>query len=293
MRAASARSARQDPPLIDIWHQFRHFSRQNGGYGMNGSDLRVRVLVPQEWFTNPPRTLVIGSGPFARALTGIFAAGSLDFNVLTADPASDEDGGYPRVLERLERVCLVADERISGSEALQLHGATWEWVKKLTSAGDQHELTFVFIAGGDSKTFEEALALGLGVAAIDPATTGHGIWRMGDSLEGLLSLFGRIRPMDLLPLRARRAADVRHVALARLRTAIAQDDPSIASEAARDVLSTFSGQEYHLDLFCRHPSHRHGNLLRTWLNSAVTGSVTPDWLSTGREQFPVWLTETN
>ena len=62
-------------------------------------------------------------------------------------------------------------------------------------------------------------------------------------------------------------------------------------EAAQDLLNAFTRQEFLLDIFCRAPSHRHGNLLRGWLNGAVTGSVTPEWWSAGKLEVPGWLIE--
>jgi hypothetical protein len=258
-----------------------------------GSDTpRDSRPIPAEWLSVPPETLVVGSGPYAAALASVMGTASLDARKLAACPEPNEQGGYPRVLEYLERMFFVLGTNQSAADALRCHEDAWNWVVKLTSAGDQHALSFIFILPAEvSSDYESALAIGLGVAKIDPATTGHSVWRRSGSLTKLLDVVSRTQPMDLLPLRARRLADARHAALGALRAAVAGGDRLKAADAARQALSVFSGHEHHLDIFCRPPSHRHGNLLRGWLNASVTDGVTPDWLITGRNHLLEWLLE--
>jgi hypothetical protein len=166
----------------------------------------------------------------------------------------------------------------------------WDWVKKLTRAGDQHDLAVLFILPVDaSDTYVDAIAVGLGVRDIDPVTTGHAVWRPSGALPELIGVLAKIRPKDWVSMQARQASDSRHTALARLHDAIARDNFSVVKEAACNVASTFSGHEYQLDLFCRPPSHHHGKLLRAWLKEAVTNSVTPDGWADRRKQIAEWL----
>ncbi len=240
----------------------------------------------------PPVSLVVGRGPYAVALATILGTEAITSGQLSAGLEPNDGGGYPQVLESLAQVVFVVSESMPAAEVIENHRAVWHWVGKLSSAGDQHELAILFVLPADvAQGFEDVLAVGLGVPRIDPAVTGHAVWRCAGSLSELIDVLTGIRPMDLLPLRARWAADTKHTAMAGLRATLVQVNPTAISEAARQVLATFSGQEYLLDLFCRPPSHRHGNLLRNWLNAAVTNTVTPDWLKVARNQLDGWLTE--
>lgn len=216
----------------------------------------------------------------------------IPFDQLHAGPESNLGGGYPRVLENIKQGFLVVSEDMSPADALRCHKSIWNWIGKLSSAGDQHELAFLFVLPENaSKEFEDALAVGICVPMIDPAATGHGVWRCSGEFSELLDLVTATHPMDLLPLMARRSADSRRLALTRLRAAAMHDDPTAIGAAVQAVVDAFSAAEHRLDLFCRPPSHRHGNLLRTWLNAGVTGRVTPDWYITGKNQLPAWLVE--
>lgn len=246
--------------------------------------------LPGDWQTSPPQSLVVGDGPYTAALATLLGTASIPLALLNAPPEPNERGGYTRVLNELERVFLVVPEDMQPAEALHCHHSLWGLVEKLSSAGDHHDLAFLFILPPDaSRSYEEGLAIGLAVPEIDPATTGHAVWRRSGPLSGLLDLVASIQPMDLPPLRARQARDTRHAALARMRAAIAQDSPSVGKEAARAVLDAFLDHEYHLDQFCRPPWHSHGNLLRTWLGASVTSPVTQDWWAASKQHVPEWL----
>lgn len=248
--------------------------------------------IPDELRYAPPESLVAGVGPYSAVMAAILGTVAIPFDRLHAGPESNSCGGYPRVLEALRRALLVVPEGMSTSEALQCHQSVWDWVGKLSSGGDQHDLAFLFVLPENaSRGFEEALAVGLSVPMIHPATTGHAVWRRSGALSELLDLVATTRPMDLLSLMARRVVDVKRLALTRLCVAVAQDDPTAIVAAVQAVLGAFHAAEYHLDLFCGPPSHRHGNLLRAWLNAGVTGPVTQDWCATGRNQLSVWLAE--
>ena len=248
------------------------------------------IPIPNEWLVDPPGTLLAGEGPYAQAVATGLGTGTISLGQLKAGPEANDGGGYSQVLERLALVILVVSESMSAAEAIQCHRAAWDWVGKLSSARDQHELAFLFILPADaSQEFEDALAVGLGVTQIDPASTGHAVWRRSGSLSEMQHVLANIRPMDLLPLLARRAANAKHTAIAALRALLTQDNPIAVSEAALQVSAAFSGHEYLLDLFCRAPSHRHGNLLRGWLNEAVTSPVTQDWLAASKQHLAQWL----
>jgi hypothetical protein len=193
-------------------------------------------------------------------------------------------------LQGLKWVFLVVPEAMPAAEALRCHQEVWEWVEKLSPEREQHDLAFLFILPpGASQSYEGTLAAGLIVSEIDPATSGHAVWRRSGALSDLLALVRRTRPMDVVRLRRRRASDVRHIALAKLKTAATQHDPRQGMEAALGVLAVFRGQEYHLDLFCHTPCHKNANLLREWLNTAVTSTVTPVGWDEQRVKIADWL----
>jgi len=246
--------------------------------------------IPEQLLASPPESLVAGDGPYAAALATVLGTECLHLDQLQAGPASNPDGKYPLVFEDLARAVLVVRESTSAAEALRSHESVWRWVAKLAPDGDQHELAFLFVVPPEtSNGFEDALAAGLSLDRIVPATTGHAVWRRSGSLQEMIEVLSQIRPMDLLPLKARRAADGKRSALAKLRKAAAQREFSTARDAARDVLDAFSGREYLLDIFCAPPNHQNGNLLRSWLRKAVTEAVTPEAWITQRQQVAGWL----
>jgi hypothetical protein len=250
----------------------------------------MSLAIPNEWQFTPPEAFVAGDGPYAAALATVLGAKAISLDHLASGPGSTDHGGYLQVFDKLARVFLVIPEQMSAAEAIQFHQSVWDWIGKLASAGDQHELAFVFVLPVDaSKRFEAALAAGLGLPRIDPASTGHAAWRRSGSLTELLSLLASIQPMDLVPIRARRAADAMHASLAKLHAAAAISDGNALREAARDVVAAFSGSEYLLDVFCTPPSHQHGNLLRSWLKTVVTESVNPQEWMDGMKKLAGWL----
>jgi hypothetical protein len=239
---------------------------------------------------NPPETLVVGDGCYAKVLAACLEAGVLSLQELSADSSVCFDNGFPRVLENLKRAILVVSNSMAPADALRCHGSVWNWVERLSSAGDQHDLEFLFILPSeDFSHYEDALALGLGVDRIDPATTCHAVWRRSGSLAELLVVLSKIQPTDLLVLRARQRSDIKRRALKKLHQSLVQDDPLVTGTAAREALAVFAGQEYNFDIFCRPPSHENGNLLRRWLNVGVTNPVTPEWQAEGRKHLAEWL----
>lgn len=233
--------------------------------------------IPTDWQYDPPEAFVAGDGPYASALASVLGTVPVRIYQLEAGPATTKSGGFSRVFDNLKWVLLVVPEAMPASEALQCHKQVWEWVEKLSSEGEQHELAFLFvIPSGVSQNYEESLAAGLVLASIDPEATGHAVWMRSGSLMELLDLIKRTHPSDAVSMRARRASDSRHIALSQLRNALSQTDPSLCRDAAKAVRAVFGGQEYHLDLFCRPPAHQNGNRLRKWLNDTVTGAVTPE-----------------
>lgn len=194
------------------------------------------------------------------------------------------------MLGDLQLVFLVMSANQSAADALRWHNAVWEWVMKLSPNGDQHELAMVFIVlAGDAARTTEALLTGLGLAGTDQAAAGHAIIPMDAPLADILAEVVRIQPMDLPPLRARQAADSRHASLRGLRCALEAGDSMESRAAAIRVIQAFGGHEYLLDLFCRPPSHRNGNLLRGWLNELVTSGVTPQNAHTVDDGPLAWL----
>src|ERR1035441_4044200 len=200
--------------------------------------------IPNEWLVDPPATLLAGEGPYARAVAAGLGTSAISLGQLMAGPELNARAGYCQVLDSLAQVILVLSESMSPAEAIRCHRAAWDWVGKLSSARDQHELAFLFILPADaSQEFEDALAVSLGVSQIDPASTGHAVWRRSGSLSEMHQVLANIRPTDLLPLRARQAANAKHTAIAGLRALLTQDSPTAVSHAARQILLAFSGHE--------------------------------------------------
>ena len=250
------------------------------------------AAIPVQWRYAPPRSLVVGDGPYAKALATTLGTASLSLSDLAVGPARNDRGGYPRVFEGLTRVLLVVPEGAVPVDAIGCHRAVWYWVEEISSLGEEHELAFFFVLPADAPaSSEKSLAIGLGISAMDPATTGHAAWRRSGSLSGMLELLASVRPIDLLLLRARRRVNARHAAIAQLCSAMVANDLSEGREAVREVLGVFAGQEYQLDLFCRPPSHQHGNYLRAWLNGAVTDPGTQEWWNVGSEHIGDWLVQ--
>jgi hypothetical protein len=246
--------------------------------------------IPDDWQETPPQGLVVGDGPYTAALAAVLGIEYAPLALLNFQAQPNDRGGHRRMLDQLASVFLVVPEDMQPAEALHCHCQVWSLVEKLSSAGEQHDLAFLFVLPADApRSYEKSLALGLAIPEITPATTGHAVCRRSSSLSQLRNLAASTTPMDLPPLRARQSRDTRHVALARLRASVQQDDPSAATAAARQVLEAFSEQEYHLDQFCRPPGHPNGNLLRVWLSIAVTKPVTPDWWSVSKQQLTDWL----
>jgi hypothetical protein len=242
--------------------------------------------MPNSWLEEPPAILVVGEGAYASALAQILEAAHVESNKLLAGPEPNEAGAYSQVLGALERVFLVAGINNSATDLLRAHDALWDWVEKLSPDADQHELAILFvIPAGTSGNLPAALAVGLGLERFEPSIAGHAVVSMEDPLDHLLQAACSLQPLDLPPVRARQASDLRHATLRALAVAETPHDRHIA---AKKVMEAFQGREYLLDLFCRPPSHRNGNQLRTWLNGIVTGRVTPynksaesplDWLN--------------
>ncbi|HRI12305.1 MAG TPA: hypothetical protein PLX89_04800 [Verrucomicrobiota bacterium] len=200
--------------------------------------------------------------------------------------AKPEAGGLPQVLNRLDKAILVAESSHSAADLLQLHAALWRWIEKLSPAGEQHEVAILFVMQpllGDA--FAGSLALGLGLELFVPSL-GHGVARMGDSLESLCRTASTIRPCDLPPLLARQAGNARHKLIRKL---IKAESPNDLVDAARAVSEGFRGQEYLLDLFCRPPGHRNGNLFRAWLREAVRGGISFETIGDAKSSLATWL----
>ena len=226
---------------------------------------------PETWLREPPTTLVVGDGPYAQALATTVGAAVIGPQEILAGPAPTEDEGHPQVLRRLGRAIIVAGINHSAADLVVLHDALWRWIEKLSPEGDQHELAILFVLPPTGDALVQPLAAGLGLSHFERGVPGHGLALMDDNLSDLLAKAAAIVPQDLPPLRARRAADERYAALDALRKAVS-DEALVAG--ARRVLEAFRGQQYLIDIFCRPPSHRHGNQLRRWLNGIVTGQVT-------------------
>lgn len=234
--------------------------------------------IPELWFQAPPRTLLAGDGPYASGLAPGLGAAILRLAQLEGGPSPKPDGAYDHPLDNLESALMLVPEGMSPAETICHHQWLWDWIEKLTSAKDCHPVSFVFILDSAAPTdFDRALATGLAMHTMDPRTYGHAVWRRSGTTDSLTTLLRATLPRDLQTLRGRCAADARSKAIATFAALLKANADHIAiSRAANQIASAFKDHEYDLDMFCLPPCHRNGNVFRQWLQSAVTGSVTPD-----------------
>lgn len=80
--------------------------------------------IPADWLSDPPETLVAGSGPYAAALAFILGTVSWPLDDFSARPQPALEGGFPRVLEKLKRAFLIVGDSTSAAEALQCHSCS-------------------------------------------------------------------------------------------------------------------------------------------------------------------------
>lgn len=247
----------------------------------------MAARIPDEWLSDPPYTLVVGDGAYAAALAVVFGASLIEPETLLTVPEEPDQGGLPLVLTELERVIFVLGARLSTAESLGWHEALWRWVERLSPKGDEHDIAVLFILPDVTcDSLGAALAVGLGLQTIEPATTGHGIARMSDSLHSICTILAAIQPMDLPPLRARKRADERHSALHALRAAETAKELRMS---AQRVAEAFQRHEYLLDLFCRPPGHPNGNFFREWLHEAVSGAISFEKIDDAKSSLATWL----
>ncbi len=253
--------------------------------------MTVSATSISEWLACPPESLVIGECPYAKALAFVLGTVPISHESLTAEP-SECLGGSPLVFESLRHCFVVVSDNMAASEAIRCHDLVWHWVESISSVHELHELSILFVVPPSGiSSYEQALAVGLATPQTDLWAAGHGVCSCSSSLVQLLTLVAKIRPADLQTHRARLRSDTRRVGLSRLRAAVLDSTEGDVTSALADVLTLFRGQEVHLDLFCRPPSHRNANQFRNWLVSAETEGVTSDWWKRGRLGLRDWLQE--
>ena len=247
--------------------------------------------IPNDWFSEPPRLLVVGGGPYANSLAQVLGAAQLALECLEGGPERNEGGGFSRVLDHLETVFLVMPDAIAPAEALWHHHWIWDWIEKLTLGREFHEVAVIFILGAEvPASFDLALATSLAVVAVDPAICGHAIWRSSGELPDLIKVARQLIRKDLQALRCRRSVNVQCKSLRAL-VAVAQSDADDKawSSVVNSVADAFRSRNNYLnmDLFCVPPCHRNGHLLRQLLHAAVTEPVTPDIKRRAKELIPL------
>jgi len=239
--------------------------------------------LPEAWLFDPPKILVLGEGAYSHALSRVLKAGHLGFDALGISLRLPDTSPTPLVWNDLRLVFLIGDPGRSAGDLLAFSRRLWNLVQTLTTEEEEHRLAMVFVLPRANDTMESALVRGLALGESDPARCGIGIARMGDSLAEILALASRVDPKDFVAVRNRLAADSRRRALLQLRDSLsveanACDSTDSIQSAAAAVAEQFRGCEYDLDLYCHPPRHPNGNVLRQWLNRAVTGMVTPmEW----------------
>lgn len=247
-----------------------------------------------DWAHTRPISLVAGSGVFATTLGQLLGGSLLSIEQCVSATATGEPGQRLDVLDDLKHVLLVVSDEMDPAEALSFHQCLWDLVERLSSHGEEHDLGVVFVLPSfASERFESSLAAGLGLAQLDPETSGHAAWRRNGTFPELQQLLTRVTPADRVALRARLRSDRRRTAIGRLLLALGgvEVETANARSAAQGLARAFRGEEYHLDLFCRSPSHQLGNRLRIWLKEADSEAGPDDaWLQVGRTQVVEWLT---
>jgi hypothetical protein len=243
--------------------------------------MRERLL--ETWLLQPPETLVVGDGPYPRALAQILGIQP----VSRAGLASWEQDCIPStkwlVLGRLRLAFLIASSGDSLGDLVALHRGLWDWVVRLSPDQEEHRLRVIFILPGSFERFAGSLASGLAFPSVEASRKACSIVAMGLPLPKLLAVAETTPMTDFVAVRGRFLADQRRNTLRRLASRVSCGEAgSDVVEAIRDaavaVMEAFRNQEYDLDLFCHYPRHRNGNILRQWLGHAVTGLVTPlDW----------------
>ena len=101
--------------------------------------------IPDNWGANPPHALAVGDGPYTTVLAACFGAAAFPAASLKAGAQLNARGGHTRLLEDLERVFLVVPEDMQPAEALHCHRLVWNLVEQFSSAGEQHDLAFLFV----------------------------------------------------------------------------------------------------------------------------------------------------
>jgi len=253
------------------------------GIGLIPAPIMHSLFLPEAWLFDPPKILVLGEGPYSHALSQVLKAAHLGFDAVGVSGLLPDSSPTPLVWNDLRLVFLICDSSHSAGDLLASFRRLWDQVQILTTEQEEHRLAVVFILPRRDDAMEPSLARGLGLSEIDPARSGIGIARMGDSLVDILDLASRVKPTDFVTVRNRLASDDRRKALRQL-GALMSDEANVGisresmRHAAAEVTEQFRGCEYDLDLFCRPPRHPNGNTLRQWLNRAVTGVVTPlEW----------------
>jgi len=235
------------------------------------------------WLDQPPELLVVGESLFAHALGGILGITPVPPRIFQESGNDSRSGTELLVLSRLRLIFVVAGLGDSAGDLVALHRGLWEWVVRFTADQEEHRLRLVFILPPPFDRLASSLASGLAFPSLEAAGKACSIVAMDLSLADLLTTASTTAMTDFVAVRGRFKADLRRNALRRLADLVSRSDAgSEVAEAIRDaavaVTEVFRNQEYDLDLFCRPPRHRNGNLLRQWLGHAVTGMVTPlDW----------------
>lgn len=217
--------------------------------------------------------MVVGAGAYAAALSAVLDAECLHPSTAQSEPPTNANGGYDLILNPLKRVFIVSNTGCEADQLLRVHDAVWKWIGLLTKHKDSHAVAMLFLVPElSAQSFGKTLAAGLGLEAFSSSESGFGIVSMNAPLADILRVASGIHAQDLQKLRGRRNADLRFKALRSLLQAVTTVE---TCAAAIQVKQVFDEREYLIDSFCLKPSHPNGNLLRKWLDRAVTQGVTP------------------
>ncbi len=246
-----------------------------------------------EWSAAPPHLLVAGDGPFAVALGQVLSGTMISLNALDERAQEDEVAGGEsyHLLEELHSIMMIVPLNAGFTDVARWVDQVWGMVERFSSAKDQHDLRWLFVpVANDHVRLEEGLRAVLAMQTGAQLTThGYGVWCPQRSLEALVGGWQTIDPTDLFTLRARRNRDGRWRALRALLDAVQGENPEAVVAVANEVATHFFKHEYLLDVFCRPPSHQHGNKFRHWLAEIVTHGVTPHLDINSRSAVEGWL----
>lgn len=191
------------------------------------------------------------------------------------------------VWNRVQHLVLVVPETAAPANIMQLHDASWGWVKRLTSAEESHQLILILVPlSGRSSAEIAGLKELLGLDGVF-ADDGLVVWSPIEPLGRLVSALKTTGKLNWEFISSKRQGDQSRRALFVLKHALLGNDLGEVTKSAHRVIEVFKDKLFRLDFYCVPGSENHpnGNRWRQWLGS-VTDDVTPKSMQDGRNLLP-------